>query len=81
MNVCKGDGSSGDGDVSGVSGLGSISDTWNANSCQLKANILSETEHQQLTTNIVSYLKSPDPKKLTTIYTDISRRGARSTSL
>jgi hypothetical protein len=74
MNVCKGDGSSGDGDVSAISGLGTISDSWNANSCQPKANILTEDEDRDLTTNIVNYIKSPDTKRLTTIYTGITKR-------
>ncbi|MBC7503535.1 VCBS repeat-containing protein [Candidatus Gracilibacteria bacterium] len=81
MNVCKGDGSSSDGDVSAVSGLGTISDTWNASSCQIKANILSESDDRNLTKSIVSYLKSPNAKELTTIYTGISKRGARSISI
>lgn len=38
-------------------------------------NVLTEVEDQTLTTDIVSYLKNPDTKRLNDMYTRIARRG------
>ncbi len=68
--------------MSGISGLGTVGgDTWNATSCTPTANITSETENKSLTTDIVKYLKNPNPTKLNDMYGRISKRGGRSTSM
>ncbi len=79
MPFCKGDGSSGDGDVTGVSGLGSISDTWNASSCRIQAQTgdAQRVEDRQITNSIVDYLRSPTTAKRTTIYNNLSQRTQR----
>ena len=79
MNVCKSDGSSSDGDVSGISGLGTVTDTWNDTSCNPNANALTETEDKSLTQDIVNYLKNPDTKRLNDMYTRLAARGPVST--
>ncbi len=81
MNVCKGDGSKDDGDVAPISGLGTMTDTWNAMSCSPQANVTTEVENKALTTNIVGYLKNPDKSKLQDIYSRISKRGPQSLSV
>lgn len=78
MNICKSDGSKEDGDVSSISGLGTVSDTWNAMSCDPQANTTTETENKSLTANIVGYLKNPDKTQLQGIYSRMSSRGPQS---
>ena len=76
MNLCKDDGSSSDGDVRAISGLGGVGGpTWNSSSCQPQAATITEAENQSLTRDIVTYLKNPDTTKLKTLYTGISKRG------
>lgn len=67
--------------MSAVSGLGTLSDTWNATSCNPTANITTETENKTLTTDIVKYLKNKNPSNLKEIYGRISKRGGRSSSM
>lgn len=69
--------------MSAVSGLGTLSDTWNATSCTPTANVTTENENKTLTSDIVTYLKSPNrnPTKLNEVYKHISKRGGRSTSM
>lgn len=82
MNVCKADGSSSDGDVTAISGLGGAGgDSWNASSCQPQANTMTENDNRTLTTSIVTYLQNPNSSQLTGIYSKIANRGPRSTSV
>jgi hypothetical protein len=81
MNMCKDDGSSADGDVSGFSGLGSTTDAWNAGSCQIQANTLTTPENKSLTQDIIAYLKSPNTTAQNAIYSQISRRGSRTVNM
>lgn len=74
MPFCKGDGSSGDGDVTGVSGLGNLDDTWNAASCNLRATTSSRTEDKTFTQDVIDYLKDPDTRRLNDLYTRLSTR-------
>jgi hypothetical protein len=78
MPVCKADGSRADGDVSGFSGLWTMADTWNSQSCSLTANVTNTNQNTTLTRDIVAYLKDPRSHNLTHIYTAISQRGTRS---
>lgn len=48
ISMCKDDGSIADGDVRGVSGLGSIRDSWNAQSCSLSTGTSPSTEEAAL---------------------------------
>jgi hypothetical protein len=70
MNVCKADGSSADGDVSAISGLGGAGGgaSWNAKSCQPQAATMTQAENQSLTSDIISYLRSPETTRLNNIY-------------
>ena len=78
MPVCKSDGSEDDGDVTGISGLGTIDDTWNSSSCNPQANTITESENNTLTSDIVNYIKNPNSTILKdTIYPAINNRGAR----
>jgi hypothetical protein len=66
MPVCKGDGSSADGDVTGISSLGTTTDAWNANSCNLS---ITPTATQQadavaLQNDIISYIKNPSASRI-----------------
>ncbi len=61
--------------MSAVSGLGTIVDTWNATSCHPEANTTTEVEDRTLTSDIVSYLMSPDTARLNSMYTRIAKRG------
>jgi hypothetical protein len=81
LPVCKGDGSNADGDVSGISGLGSSTDAWNGKSCTMKVETLTKAENATMTSDIVSYLKNPQTTKLNTIYSNISKRGGRGVDL
>lgn len=66
--MCKDDGSASDGDVRGISGLGSLHDTWNASSCTMRADTGGAVEDEKLRQDIVSYVKSPDKSKLSALY-------------
>ncbi len=74
MAVCKGDGSIADGNVAPISGLGTLTDTWNASSCKPKVSGGTESENQVITNDIVKYLKNPNTNKLQSIYANMSRR-------
>jgi hypothetical protein len=74
MPVCKNDGSSADGDVRGVSGLGSTTDAWNAGSCQLRLGSLSDSENKTLEQDIIDYLRNPNTTKLNSLYERLSKR-------
>ncbi len=78
MNVCKNDGSSSDGSVRGISGLGSTTEAWNGESCSLQTNTLSKPQDKALTQTIVEYLKNPDTKRVNAIYNTLANRGPRS---
>lgn len=67
MPVCKGDGSIEDGDVSGISGLGTsgngagaITDVWNGASCSLQASPSTtlRSDEQKLENDIITYVRS-----------------------
>lgn len=74
MNVCKGDGSASDGDVRGVSGLGTVTDSWNAASCTVQAKTTTSSEDDGLIQDMVDYLRNPDTKKINNLYTNLSKR-------
>lgn len=74
MPVCKDDGSLSDGDVRPFSWLGTMSDTWNAGSCTIKAHTTSKVEDTNLTNDIIDYLKSPDTRRINDLYTRLARR-------
>lgn len=57
-----------------ISGLGTLSDTWNASSCHPKVSGGTESQNQAITTDIVKYLKNPDKSMLTGIYSNMSKR-------
>ncbi|MBP9779728.1 hypothetical protein KBD33_03855 [Candidatus Gracilibacteria bacterium] len=79
MPFCKGDGTNSDGDVKGVSGLGSITDTWNAGSCRITSQNYGEVDDGKLTDDIVSYLrKSPGYPSQENLYKSLSQRPAKS---
>ena len=62
--------------MSALSGLGGAGgDSWNASSCRPQANTTTEIENRSLTTDIVSYLRSPDTARLGSLYTRIAQRG------
>jgi hypothetical protein len=73
MPVCKGDGSSADGNVSGISGLGSTTKTWNGKSCTLQADT-TERENQDIIDDVLGYLRSPNTTRLNSVYKSISAR-------
>jgi len=77
LPMCKDDGSSADGDVTGFSWLWSTTDSWNAKSCEMNANTLTPAQSSNLIDDIVSYLKDPKTRDLTQIYKNISARGPR----
>jgi hypothetical protein len=82
LPVCKWDGSWADGDVSGISGLGSTTEAWSASSCKMKAaTSLSSTENTKMTEDIIAYLKNPETTRLNAIYSSISKRGWRGIDL
>jgi hypothetical protein len=70
MNVCKSDGSSTDGDVSAISGLGGAGggSSWNSSSCQPQAATMTQADNQSLTSEIINYLRSPETTRLGNIY-------------
>ena len=75
LPVCKGDGSAEDGDVTGISGLGTSRDTWNSQSCQMKtATTLTPAQEQSMVQAIIDYLKTPSSAKLNAINKNISAR-------
>lgn len=82
MPVCKGDGSTDDGDVSAISGLGTISKTWNGASCNLEASAKTQlrTEEKNLEKEILEYMKSPSTRQaeIAGITAKISRRNVSS---
>jgi len=82
MPVCKGDGSTDDGDVSAISGLGTISKTWNGASCNLEASAKTQlrTEEKNLEKEILEYMKSPSTRQaeIVGITAKISRRNVSS---
>ena len=82
MPVCKGDGSTDDGDVSAISGLGTISKTWNGASCNLEASTKTQlrTEEKNLEKEILEYMKSPSTRQaeIVGITAKISRRNVSS---
>ncbi len=69
MPFCKWDGSKEDGDVRGVSWLGSITQAWNAESCSLEANTrnILTAEEKSWTDDVIAYLKNPDMTRLNSI--------------
>lgn len=77
LPVCKGDGSSDDGNVALVSGLGTSTDAWNGASCSLTARTRNEADDASLTSEIITYLKNPTPVRLSSVYTGLSSRGGR----
>lgn len=90
MPFCKDDGSISDGDVAPISGLGNFGDlggasggggsTWNANSCTIQPSVFTESDDRVFTSDVVSYLRSPDPSRLPDIYTRLGKRGSQSLS-
>ena len=77
MNVCKNDGSRSDGDVRGISGLGSTTAAWNGESCSLTTKTLTKQEDTAFTESIIDYLKNPDTRRLNALYNTLSTRGPR----
>ena len=77
LPICKWDGSSDDGSVAGISGLGSTTDAWNSSSCKMKAVTLTKAENTVLTQDIIRHLKNPQTSTLNSIYSSISRRWSR----
>lgn len=57
-----------------ISGLGTLSDTWNASSCRPKVGGGTASENQVITDDIVKYIKNPDVSKLNGIYANMSKR-------
>ena len=82
MPVCKGDGSAEDGDVRAISGLGTISKTWNGASCNLEASAKTQlrSEEKNLEKEILEYMKSPSTRQSENagITAKISRRNVSS---
>lgn len=77
MPVCKGDGSSADGDVRGVAGLGTTTRAWNGASCSMQADTGSDSVDESVIDDVLSYLRSPETTRLNNAYKAISRRGVR----
>ncbi len=77
MNVCKNDGSSVDGSVRGISGLGSTTAAWNGESCTLTTKTLTKKEDTAFTESVIDYLKNPDTRRLNALYNTLSTRGPR----
>lgn len=68
MPICKGDGSKEDGDISGISGLGTSNSTrevWNGQSCNLEASptVQLQADERKLEGEILDYMRSPDSQK------------------
>lgn len=80
MNVCKNDGSSADGSVRGISGLGSMTAAWNGQSCSIQASTSSATKASdaKLTEDIIEYLKNPNTKRINALYSALANRSPRS---
>jgi hypothetical protein len=81
LPMCKEDGSKEDGDVTWFSGLWSIKDSWNANSCSINNSVLTKDEDTWLTNDIIAYLKDPKTRELNQIYSRLSARGPRAVNL
>ena len=81
MPFCKSDGSVSDGNVAPISGLGNFGDlgagggsTWNSQSCTIQPSVFTESDDRVFTSDVVNYLRSPDPSKLPDIYTRLGKR-------
>lgn len=80
LPVCKSDGSESDGDVRGISGLGTTTESWNGESCQISAKKSTPAEDKSFTDDVIKYLKSKDQTKLTSLYTRMATNGPKSIS-
>lgn len=65
MAICKDDGSSADGDVTLVSGLGTTRDTWNGKSCTIAVHPTDQDkeDEKQFKQDIISYVRNPGKDK------------------
>lgn len=90
--MCSNDGSTADGDIRNVVGLGSTRDTWNAGngsnapggtngvSCNIVAQTNSAVVDQAFTQDVISYARAPDKGRLPALYKTISARAPRTSA-
>lgn len=73
MPICKADGSEADGSVVGVSGLGSVTDSWNARSCTISMTNTTKTTVSQSTVDaMIESIRQPEDQKTQKVYKDLA---------